>query len=168
MDNIQYDEDKIETIVSEWRKRLRRGFLRMIIYGKFLETDKDHTLTGTDLMEYISEQTNKSWVPSPGSIYPILDEFIQNGILSQKMGSNKKNKEYYITELGRIIFRKISAEALIFKTMLSSHHNNNKKIFKKKYYALHKNDSVDNLKKRLESIEFERDIILDLLKSKNT
>ncbi len=44
---------------------------------------KDKPMTGAEIMDAMESQNMGWWRPSPGSIYPMLNELVQDGVLSR-------------------------------------------------------------------------------------
>ena len=72
-------------------KYLRKGGLRMWVLSTLQQSPKN----GAEIMDQIEIATQGWWRPSPGSVYPLLDEL-------QKEGDIKKLEDgkYEITETG--------------------------------------------------------------------
>lgn len=68
---------------APWISRHRRG-LRPLVYHLLGQGPK----TGAELMDEIERLSRGFWRPSPGSVYPLLDEMTQEGVL--KRGSDGK------------------------------------------------------------------------------
>ena len=52
--------------------------------------------TGAELMDSMEEMSQGWWRPSPGSLYPLLEELVSQGVLQKD-----ENKRYSLTEKGR-------------------------------------------------------------------
>ncbi len=154
-------------ILDEWNSKFRRGFLRMIIFRMFLQLYKtDELLTGNAIREKIDQRTSGKWIPSPGSVYPILSEMENDRIIEMKVTGNQKNKEYHLTELGYQLFDKLTEEALAF-----SHHNHSNKDIQSPEFRELIEKSFSKMSTRELKIEYERhkvmmDIMEDILKQK--
>lgn len=70
----------------------RRGWLRPWILSLLSRSPKN----GAEIMDDIERMSWGGWRPSPGSIYPLLDEMTKDGLI-QKRDDGK----YEITERGR-------------------------------------------------------------------
>ncbi|MGD0071311.1 MAG: PadR family transcriptional regulator [Candidatus Bathyarchaeia archaeon] len=73
-------------------KYLRKGGLRMWVLSILQQSPRN----GAEIMDQIEIATQGWWRPSPGSVYPLLDEL-------QKEGNVKKRDDgrYEITEKGK-------------------------------------------------------------------
>jgi len=82
-------------MISEWFQRVGssvpRGFSRYFI----LELLQKKPHTGTEIINYASEQSNGTWKPSPGLIYPLLGR-----LLDEKLIEETKDGRYKITKKG--------------------------------------------------------------------
>lgn len=56
---------------------------------------KDKPMTGAEIMDAMESQSMGWWRPSPGSIYPMLNELVQEGVLNRG-----EDGRYTITERG--------------------------------------------------------------------
>jgi len=52
--------------------------------------------TGAELMDAMEEMSQGWWRPSPGSLYPLLNDLVKEGVLQ-----SDENKRYSLTEKGR-------------------------------------------------------------------
>lgn len=76
-----------------------RGGLNLIV----LKLLFNENLTGSELINKIEKMTG-SWRPSPGSIYPLLNNLSERGFVCFKQ--NKNQKTYSITFKGKIFYLK--------------------------------------------------------------
>jgi DNA-binding PadR family transcriptional regulator len=74
-----------------WKSHRRRG-LRTWVLSIISSSPKN----GAEIMDDIEEMSQGWWRPSPGSVYPLLDEMTQEGLVS-KNGEGR----YEITEKGK-------------------------------------------------------------------
>lgn len=72
---------------------MQKGFLKLIILKRLLERNQ----TGSDLMDALKESWGKR--PSPGTIYPLLQDLTLKGYIDFK--ENGRKKEYSITKAGK-------------------------------------------------------------------
>jgi len=82
-------------MISEWFQRggssVPRGFSRYFI----LELLQKKPHTGTEIINYASEQSNGIWRPSPGLIYPLLGRLLDEGLIEET-----KDGRYQLTKKG--------------------------------------------------------------------
>lgn len=74
-----------------WGMHRRRG-LRMWVLGILTRGPKN----GAEIMDSIEEMSQGWWRPSPGSIYPLLDALVQEGLAAKK-----DDGRYELTAAGR-------------------------------------------------------------------
>ncbi|HYI24380.1 MAG TPA: PadR family transcriptional regulator [Thermomicrobiales bacterium] len=80
-----------------WRgdgRRARRGDVRFAV----LQLIADEPANGYALITKIAERTNDRWRPSPGSIYPVLQMLVDEGLAEKEEGDQGR---YTITDAGR-------------------------------------------------------------------
>ena len=73
-----------------WAKRSHKGLRKWILH-----IVKGNPKTGAEIMDIMESASQGWWRPSPGSIYPLLDSMVQEGVLSKLEG-----KKYSITQNG--------------------------------------------------------------------
>ena len=82
-------------MISEWFQRVGssvpRGFSRYFI----LELLKKKPHTGKEIIDYAIEQSNGTWKPSPGLIYPLLGRLLDEGQIEET-----KDGKYQLTKKG--------------------------------------------------------------------
>jgi DNA-binding PadR family transcriptional regulator len=74
-----------------WKTHRRRG-LRMWVLSIISTSPKN----GAEIMDDIEEVSQGWWRPSPGSVYPLLDEMTQEGLVSKN-----DDGRYEITQKGK-------------------------------------------------------------------
>ncbi len=75
--------------------RARRGDVR----GALLSLIAEQPRNGYGLMKEVAERTGGAWRPSPGSVYPALQQLVDEGLI-EPTGSGSR-PEYVLTEAGR-------------------------------------------------------------------
>jgi DNA-binding PadR family transcriptional regulator len=83
-------------------RAFRTGFLKLAI----LQLVGARPMHGYAIMKEIERLTTSGWRPSPGSIYPTLQELVDSGLLSSRPEGRKQ--VYEITPLGE----RVLADAL--------------------------------------------------------
>ena len=73
-----------------------RGLLRHVIPRVL----KSNDMTGTEIMQELSDLTDGEWNPSPGTIYPLLSSLEEDGII-QTVKTEGRSKTYSLTDEGR-------------------------------------------------------------------
>jgi len=78
--------------------RARKGDVRAAILSLLSEAPA----TGYALIKGIAERTDQAWRPSPGSVYPTLQQLVDEGLVRQQGGkdSNGGRTDYELTEEG--------------------------------------------------------------------
>lgn len=70
----------------------RRGWLRPWVLSILTKS----SMNGAEIMNEIERMSWGSWRPSPGSVYPMLDEMVTDGLLVRR-----EDGRYEITEKGK-------------------------------------------------------------------
>ncbi len=92
---------------------LPRGILKFCL----LRLLSEKNMCGAEMAEEIKKRTNDLWKPSPGSLYPALNQLSKKGCVSTKAIGGKK--EYKITAKGReILFRYFDSKKMQEHTQL--------------------------------------------------
>ncbi len=82
-------------MISEWLARvgsaIPRGFSRQYI----LSLLKDQPMTGKEIIDRATLQSEGKWKPSPGLIYPLLGRLLDDGLVMED-----KDGRYMITKKG--------------------------------------------------------------------
>jgi DNA-binding PadR family transcriptional regulator len=73
---------------------IRKGFLKFIV----LKMIRDHPSHGYDIIHEIEKKSRGNWIPSPGSVYPVLEYLETKGYIS--MEEVERKKVYTVTEKG--------------------------------------------------------------------
>ncbi|MBT8506872.1 hypothetical protein AZH53_00310 [Methanomicrobiaceae archaeon CYW5] len=83
-----------------------RGFLALYILHALRGEEK----SGYDLLKEIEEKTNGAWVPSKGTLYPILTHLEEEGLIIVVETGPRSKKMCRTTEKGREILRYVREE----------------------------------------------------------
>lgn len=78
-------------------REIRKGFLKMIV----LKIISEKPIHGYDIIQIMNEKSHGRWVPSPGSVYPILDYLEKRHYVTMEEADRKK--VYTITEEGKAV-----------------------------------------------------------------
>jgi DNA-binding PadR family transcriptional regulator len=82
-------------MISEWLSRvgsaIPRGFSRQYI----LSLLKEQPMTGKEIIDKATVQSDGKWKPSPGLIYPLLGRLLEEGLVTED-----KQGRYTITKKG--------------------------------------------------------------------
>ncbi|MDH7564722.1 MAG: PadR family transcriptional regulator [Candidatus Bathyarchaeota archaeon] len=74
-----------------------KGFIRFHV----LEALSQKPMSGSEIMNEISNRTDGCWKPSPGSIYPLLAWLQDNGYVEELPSDQSGLKRYKVTESGK-------------------------------------------------------------------
>ena len=77
------------------RRRMRRGDVRAALL--VLLDEQPHS--GYSLMEELERRSNGAWRPSPGSVYPTLQQLEDEGLIAPEPGEGRT--PYALTEAGK-------------------------------------------------------------------
>ena len=76
-----------------------KGFIRYQI----LESLGEKPMSGSEIMNEIENRTSGRWKPSPGSVYPLLAWFQDNGYVKELPTDQNGLKRYEITATGKAL-----------------------------------------------------------------
>jgi DNA-binding PadR family transcriptional regulator len=76
--------------------RARKGDVRAAILSLLAEAPA----TGYALIKGIAERTDQAWRPSPGSVYPTLQQLVDEGLVRQQGVEGGGRTDYELTEEG--------------------------------------------------------------------
>ncbi|MBN1166249.1 MAG: PadR family transcriptional regulator [Methanospirillaceae archaeon] len=74
-----------------------RGLIQLYI----LHSLKNEQKSGYDLIKEIANKTNDSWVPSKGTLYPMLTRMNEEGLIAVSETGKRSRKRYQLTDTGR-------------------------------------------------------------------
>jgi DNA-binding PadR family transcriptional regulator len=100
-------------MIASWMQRvgssIPRGFSRFYV----LSLLKDQQLTGKEIIESASKESNGMWKPSPGLVYPLLGRLLQEGLIEENA-----NGRYSITKKGIDMLTDLSSIQDVIKKQL--------------------------------------------------
>ena len=134
-----------DEVIAKWQDRIKRGFLWITILRLY---DSNPTLSGTEIKEKISEMTHVNWDPSPGSIYPVLKQLVEDGLITLVDENDKKNKDYQLTERGSKLLVSLQNYVFALKArplQLFRRMGSNEKIFKDRFHDMVKELSPNEM-----------------------
>ena len=82
------------------RQRLRRGDVRAAVLVLLEEAPRN----GYQIIQELSGRSNGAWRPSPGSVYPILQQLEDEGLV--EISSSQSGKTYNLTATGKALVEK--------------------------------------------------------------
>jgi DNA-binding PadR family transcriptional regulator len=106
-------EDKA---AAHWLMETQKGYLRIVVL--ILLNRKPHY--GYEMMKEIKERTMGFWRPTPGGIYPILQNLEKSEYIQGEWNSQmrRKRKTYAITKAGEVVLeRALAKESQIAESM---------------------------------------------------
>jgi len=91
-----------EVTAKHWLKEMQKGYIRIAVL--ILLSKKPHH--GYEIMREIKERTGGSWRPTPGGIYPILQNLEESAYVAGEWDTRlRRRKTYGITETGRSVLQ---------------------------------------------------------------
>jgi len=84
-----------------------KGLLRMLM----LKIASTKTVTGVEIMEEVPVITESLWTPSPGSVYYLLGEMEEHGLLIQVPTGEIGVKRYISSEKGKLALESFKLDA---------------------------------------------------------
>lgn len=100
-------------MIASWMQRvgssIPRGFSRFYV----LSLLKKQQLTGKEIIESASRESNGMWKPSPGLVYPLLGRLLQEGLIEENA-----NGKYSITNKGIDMLTDLSSIQDVIKKQL--------------------------------------------------
>ena len=86
-----------------WKEQMKKGYLKLSILFVLIKGEAH----GYEIMKKIGEFTLGLLIPTPGAIYPALNELESKGLIEGRWENKggKKVKIYKITKKGREVFR---------------------------------------------------------------
>ncbi len=105
-----------EEEASGWLKETQKGYIR--IAALILLNKKPHH--GYEMMKAVDERTSGFWKPTPGGIYPILQDLENSGYIKGEWETETKRKRkiYSITPEGKkVLEHTLAKENRLFATM---------------------------------------------------
>lgn len=95
---------------SEGRNGGRCDHGRGLIQLYILHSLKKEQKSGYDLIKEISQKTNGTWVPSKGTLYPMLTKMEQEGLIVVSETGKRSKTIFQLTEKGKNTLKKIVTE----------------------------------------------------------
>ena len=93
-----------DIMVERWTKRagsVPRGLLRFLVLNMLSKKP----MSGVEIVEVIEKETGGRWIPSSGSVYPLL-ALLQDKGFTREMPSEAGIKRYALTNKGKALFEK--------------------------------------------------------------
>ena len=100
-------------MIATWLQRvgssIPRGFSRYYV----LSLLKEQQMTGKEIIESASRESNGMWKPSPGLVYPLLGRLLQEGLIEENASG-----KYTITKKGIEMLNDLSSIQDVIKKQL--------------------------------------------------
>ncbi len=120
MSSEQKLDESANNLVEKWIERYRRGSLRFFIVHLLLhkhhhkgnDSKEISSFHGYKLSQKIDEVTKGKWRPTTASIYPVLKELNEAGVLDRNPGVEQQDTgrtviEYQLTDFGLKVAKKL-------------------------------------------------------------
>jgi DNA-binding PadR family transcriptional regulator len=93
-----------------------KGLLKMLI----LKIATQRAITGVEIMQEVPRMTNNVWNPGPGSVYYLLGEMEEAGLLIHVPTGEQGIKRYISSEKGKLNLEnfKLDAQKNLYKQMI--------------------------------------------------
>jgi len=92
-------------MVERWAKRaggVPRGLLRFLVLNMLAKKP----MSGVEIVEVIEKETDGRWIPSSGSVYPLLATLHDKGFTKEMPSEETGIKRYALTAKGKALFEK--------------------------------------------------------------
>jgi DNA-binding PadR family transcriptional regulator len=92
-------------MVERWAKRaggVPRGLLRFLVLNMLAKKP----MSGVEIVEVINTDTGGRWIPSSGSVYPLLASLHEKGFTNEMPSAEPGIKRYSLTAKGKALFEK--------------------------------------------------------------
>ena len=114
---------------GSFEKRKERGILSLYVLNSLNKKPK----SGYEIINEIKEKTSKEWVPSKGSIYPLLKHLEEKELIIVKKVEQRSKKIYKLTNKGKKLLIKIKNskfddDFFVFKKLIFEIFNKKKKV----------------------------------------
>lgn len=104
----RHNMDRAVLFIQYQSKQYWNGLIRMSLSRFFiLRVLCCRSMHGYEITKEVSEMTGGCCAPSEGSLYPVLHEFKQNGLVTSEVLNvgNRERKVYTLTEKGKSAYQ---------------------------------------------------------------
>lgn len=94
-----------DIMVERWTQRaggVPRGLLRFLVLNMLAKKP----MSGVEIVEVIEKETGGRWIPSSGSVYPLLASLHDKGFTNEMPSEETGIKRYSLTDKGKALFEK--------------------------------------------------------------
>jgi DNA-binding PadR family transcriptional regulator len=71
-------------------------------------------MSGSEIMSAIKKETQGRWIPSPGSVYPLLAWLEDKGFIKEAQKTKGEVKRYTLTEQGKNFLKEVKEKKMEF------------------------------------------------------
>ena len=87
---------------TKWAGGVPRGLLRFLVLNMLVKKP----MSGVEIVEVITKETGGRWIPSSGSVYPLLASLHAKGFTNELPSEETGIKRYALTAKGKALFEK--------------------------------------------------------------
>lgn len=95
------------SMIGLWNFSDKRGKQRGILTIYILHTIKRKPKSGYEILMEIKEKTRDTWIPSKGTIYPLLKQLKEEGLIKIKEQGKRSKNIFSITSEGKKILNNL-------------------------------------------------------------
>lgn len=118
---------------EHFKKHRHTGIPKGFLWHITLQLLRRESLSGSEIMKQFLEYTD--YKPSPGSVYPLLSQLQEKGLIEEVIDEDPSLKRYRLTEFGREEVEAAMAD--------DSFMRKRQKTLRKIYWRLHRNIPED-------------------------
>ena len=100
-----YSDIAGDIMAERWANRVGgvpRGLLRFLVLNMLVKKP----MSGVEIVEVITKETGGRWIPSSGSVYPLLASLHERGFTTELPSEETGIKRYALTPKGKALFEK--------------------------------------------------------------
>lgn len=100
-----YSDIAGDIMAERWANRVGgvpRGLLRFLVLNMLVKKP----MSGVEIVEVITKETGGRWIPSSGSVYPLLASLHDRGFTTELPSEETGIKRYALTPKGKALFEK--------------------------------------------------------------
>jgi len=94
-------------MIGLWKFQCRVGKEKGIIALYILHSLSKKPTSGYDILKEISGKTEGKWVPSKGTLYPVLDQLEKEGMIRLRRLGSRSKKIFEVTDKGKKVLRHV-------------------------------------------------------------
>jgi DNA-binding PadR family transcriptional regulator len=95
------ENNKLKNMTNIFTFETKRGKQKGILSMYILNSLKKQSKSGYDLLEEIKEKTHGEWIPSKGTIYPLLKKLQNEKLIEIKTQGKRSKNIFQLTEEGK-------------------------------------------------------------------